>query len=183
MFEEYLQKCRDKMMESLESLNRDIESISTGRANPKLLDSVKVEVYGSFMPLNQLSTVSVPDATTLSVQVWDNSNIRATEKAIIDANLGFSPTVDGAVLRINIPTLSEERRQELSKLAKKYGEDKKVSIRNIRRDIIDSFKKDNESGGKDDIHAFGDLVQKITDEYIEKINEIISKKEKEIMTV
>lgn len=183
MFDKYLEKCRTKMSETIEFLSRDIDSISAGRAKPSLLDTVKVEVYGSFMPLAQLSSISVSSATSLSIQVWDNSNIKAVEKAIIDSNLGFSPSVDGSLIRINIPKLSQERRIELVKLAKKYGEDKKVSIRNIRRDIIDAFKKEVAEASKDNVHAFSELVQKITDEFVGKIDKIVENKEKELMTV
>lgn len=183
MFDKYLDKCRSKMSETIEYLNKDIDSISTGRAKPNLLDTVKVEVYGNLMPLNQLSSISVASSTSLSIQIWDNSNIKPVEKAIVDSNLGFSPIVDGSIIRINIPKLSQERRQELVKLAKKYGEDKKISVRNIRRDIIDSFKKEGLESSKDSIHAFTDLVQKITDEYVVKIDNIVEKKEKELMVV
>ncbi len=181
MFDSYLEKTKIKMSETLEFLKRDIDSISTGRATPNLLDPIKVDVYGSLMPLNQLSNISVPDATTLVIQVWDNSNTKSVERAIVDSNLGFSPVVEGSMLRINIPKLSQERRREMSKLAKKYGEDKKVSIRNIRRDVIDSFKKEESS--KDNIHVFSDLIQKITDEFITKIDKMVSKKEDDLMTI
>ncbi len=183
MFNSYLDRCRNKMSETLEFLKRDIDSISTGRATPNLLDPVKVELYGSLMPLNQLSSISVPDATTLAIQVWDNSSIKAIEKAIIDSNLGFSPAVDGSILRIKIPKLSQERRQEMVKLAKKYGEDKKVSVRNIRRDIIDSFKKEEGDSSKDSVHSFTDAVQKVTDDFVAKIDEIVAKKEKDLMSI
>lgn len=162
-----------------------MDSISTGRATPNLLDNVKAEVYGSLMPLSQLATVSVSDSSTLSIQVWDKNNLRAVEKGIINSNLGFNPLVDGMVMRINIPKLSEERRKELGKLAKKYGEDKKVVVRNIRRDILDEFKRNEKEIGasKDQIHSFNDIVQKITDEFVAKIDELVSLKEKDIMKV
>ncbi len=183
MFDIYLEKCRTKMSETLAFLKRDINSISTGRATPALLDPVKVDVYGSLMPLSQLSTISASDSTTLSVQVWDNSNVRSVEKAISDSNLGFSPVVEGSLLRINIPKLSQERRMEMVKLAKKYGEDNKISIRNIRRDIIDSFKKSEDEVGKDSVHAFNDMIQKITDDFVTQIDEIVVKKEGDLMTI
>lgn len=185
MINELSSKVRQKMTDTLSSLKRDMDSISTGRATPNLLDPVKVEVYGSFMPLSQVATISVPESTTLSIQVWDKENIRAVEKAIINSNLGFNPLVDGMTIRIIIPKLSEERRKELSKLAKKYGEDKKVAIRNNRRDILDEFKKAEKenSASKDQAHSFGEIVQKITDEFVKNIDEMVAKKEQELMKI
>lgn len=174
-------KARTRMEDSMNSLKRDLDSISTGRAAPNILDTIRVEVYGSLMPLSQLATVSAPDATTLSIQVWDATNTKATEKAIINSSLGFNPMVDGNVLRIAIPKLSEERRRDMAKLAKKYGEDKKVAIRNIRRDALDEFKKDEAS--KDQVHAFTDIVQKITDEFVAKVDVSVALKEKDLTTI
>jgi len=183
MLNELSDKARKKMDDTMNSLKRDLDSISTGRANPTLLDTVKVEVYGSFMPISQLGSISVPEATTLTIQVWDRENVRAVEKAIVNSNLGFNPTVDGMVLRISIPKLSEERRRDLVKLAKKYGEDKKVAVRNIRRDVLDDFKKHEKEFGKDQIHSFNDIVQKITDEFVKKIDDAVAVKEKDLMKV
>ena len=167
----------------MNSLKRDMDSISTGRATPALLDTIKVEVYGSFMPIAQVGSISVPEATTLSVQVWDRENLKAVEKAIIDANLGFNPLVDGMTLRISIPKLSEERRRDMVKLAKKYGEDKKIALRNVRRDVLDEFKKHEKELGKDQSHSFADIVQKITDEFVKKVDDVIAVKEKDLMKV
>lgn len=183
MFDDLSAKARKKMEDTLNSLHRDLDSISTGRANAKALDPLKAEVYGAPMPFNQLATVSVADSSTLSIQVWDNNNVKAVEKAIINSNLGFNPMVDGQLIRIAIPKLSQERRVELSKLAKKYGEDKKVAIRNIRRDVLDDLKKSEQEVGKDQIHAFSDIIQKITDEFVAKIDESVAKKEKDLMSV
>jgi len=185
MINELTDKTRKKMEDTMNSLKRDMDSISTGRATPNLLDPVKVEVYGSFMPLSQVASVSVPEATTLSIQVWDRENLRAVEKAIINSNLGFNPLVDGMTIRIMIPKLSEERRKEMVKLAKKYGEDKKVAVRNVRRDALDDFKKKEKelAASKDQIHSFNDIVQKITDEFIKKIDDVITSKEKELMKI
>lgn len=171
------------MDDTMNSLKRDMDSISTGRANPSLLDTIRVEVYGSFMPIGQVGSVSVPEATTLAIQVWDRENVKAVEKAIINANLGFNPMVDGMTLRISIPKLSEERRKDLVKLAKKYGEDKKIAVRNIRRDILDEFKKNEKEIGKDQAHSFNDIVQKITDEFVKKIDDAVAVKEKDLMKV
>ncbi|MES2961338.1 MAG: ribosome recycling factor [Pseudomonadota bacterium] len=185
MINELTDKTRKKMEDTMNSLKRDMDSISTGRATPNLLDPVKVEVYGSFMPLSQVASVSVPEATTLSIQVWDRENLRAVEKAIINSNLGFNPLVDGMTIRIMIPKLSEERRKEMVKLAKKYGEDKKIAVRNVRRDALDDFKKKEKelAASKDQIHSFNDIVQKITDEFIKKIDDVITAKEKELMKI
>ncbi len=185
MITEFTDKSRKKMEETMNSLKRDMDSISTGRATPNLLDPVKVEVYGQMMAMSQLASVSVPEATTLSIQVWDRSNVKAVEKAIINSNLGFNPLVDGTVIRIMIPKLSEERRKDLVKLAKKYGEDKKVAVRNIRRDVLDEFKRREKELGasKDQIHGCTDAVQKITDEFVKKIDDVVAAKEKELMKV
>ncbi len=185
MINELADKTRKKMEDTMNSLKRDMDSISTGRATPSLLDPVKVEVYGQFMPISQLASVSVPEATTLSIQVWDRENLRAIEKAIINSNLGFNPMVDGMIIRIMIPKLSEERRRDMVKLAKKYGEDKKVAVRNVRRDVLDDFKRREKEIGasKDQIHSFNDIVQKITDDFVKKIDDTIAAKEKELMKI
>jgi ribosome recycling factor len=185
MLNELSDKTRKKMEDTMNSLKRDMDSISTGRANPTLLDSVKAEVYGSLMPISQLASVSVSDSTTLTIQVWDRENVKAVEKGIINANLGFNPLVDGTTLRISIPKLSEERRRDLVKLAKKYGEDKKVALRNVRRDVLDDFKRREKELGasKDQIHSFNDIVQKITDDFVKKVDEVVVNKEKDLLKI
>lgn len=183
MINQLADKTRHKMEETMNSLKRDMDSISTGRASPTLLDTIKVEVYGSFMPIAQVASVSVPEATTLSIQVWDRDNVKAVEKAIINSNLGFNPMVDGMLVRIMIPKLSEERRRDMVKLAKKYGEDKKIALRNIRRDVLDEFKRNEKEVGKDQAHSFTDIVQKITDEFVKKVDDVIAVKEKDLMKV
>jgi ribosome recycling factor len=183
MINQLADKARKKMDDTLGSLKRDLDSISTGRASPNLLDTIRVEVYGQFMPIGQLANVSVPEATTLSIQVWDRENVKAVEKAITNSNLGFNPAVDGTSLRISIPKLSEERRRDLVKLAKKYGEDKKIALRNVRRDALDDFKKNEKELGasKDQVHGFTEIVQKITDEFVAKVDQMVEGKEKELM--
>ena len=185
MIEELYKNTRERMEEALHSLVRDLSSISTGRATPDLLNTVKVESYGSFMPLTQLTSISVPDSRTLSIQVWDKNSVKSVEKAIIDSNLGLNPMTDGQLIRISIPKLSEERRIEMSKLAKKYGEDKKVAIRNIRRDILDDIKKveKQSSISKDQIHDFGEKIQEITDGFIKRIDDLVNAKEKDLMSI
>jgi len=181
MINELANKARKKMEDTMVSLKRDLDSISTGRASPTLLDHVRAEVYGAMMPLAQVASINVSDATTLSIQVWDRENVKRVEKGIIDSNLGFNPMIDGQTIRIMIPKLSEERRKDMVKLAKKYGEDKKVAVRNIRRDILDDFKKHEKDIGKDQGHSFLDIVQKITDEFVKKIDDAIAVKEKDLM--
>ena len=182
--QELIDQAELKMSESIDFLHKELSTIITGRANPSLLDNVKIESYGSLMPINQLSNISAPDASTINLQVWDKEMVKSIEKAIMNADLGLNPMSDGQLIRITIPKLSEERRLELVKLAKKYGESKKVQIRNIRRDYIDKFKKENkETGSKDDIHAFTDQLQKITDDYIIKIDILISEKGEDLTTI
>lgn len=183
MINQLTDKLRKKMDETIQSLKRDMDSISTGRANPNLLDAIRVEVYGSMMPISQLANISVPEATTLSIQVWDKESVKAIEKAILNANLGFNPMSEGTTIRIAIPKLSEERRKDLAKLAKKYGEDKKIALRNIRRDVLDEFKKNEKELGKDQAHGFNEIVQKITDEFVAKVDETVMHKEKDLMKV
>ena len=183
MINELVDKARKRMEDTMMSLKRDLDSISTGRATPSILDTIKPEVYGSLMPLAQVASVSVSDATTLVIQVWDRENVKAVEKAIINSNLGFNPLVDGMNIRIMIPKLSEERRKEMCKLAKKYGEDKKIAIRNVRRDGLDDFKKREKEFGKDQIHSFNEIIQKITDEFVKKIDDAVVVKEKDLMKV
>jgi ribosome recycling factor len=171
------------MEDTMNSLKRDLDSISTGRASPVLLDTIRVEVYGALMPISQVASVSVPEATTLTIQVWDRDTVKLVEKAIINSNLGFNPTVDGMTLRISIPKLSEERRRDLVKLAKKYGEDKKVALRNIRRDVLDDFKKYEKELGKDQSHAFSEIIQKVTDDFVQKTDDAVAVKEKDLMRI
>ncbi len=185
MINELADKARYRMDDIMSFLKRDLDSISTGRANPALLDTVRVEAYGEFMSLLQVASISTPDASTITVQAWDKSMVKPIEKAILNSNLGFNPMIDGQVLRIVIPKLSEERRRDLVKLAKKYGEDKKVAVRNSRRDVLDDFKKREKELGasKDDAHSFADVIQKLTDEYVKKIDDAVLVKEKELMKV
>ncbi len=183
MINQLTDNLRKKMDETMQSLKRDMDSISTGRANPSLLDTIRVEIYGSMMPISQLANISIPESNILSIQVWDKESVKSIEKAIINSNLGFNPMTEGSTIRISIPKLSEERRRDLVKLAKKYGEDKKIALRNIRRDILDEFKKNEKELGKDQIHSFSDIVQKITDEFVSKIDEVIAIKEKDLMKI
>ena len=174
---------KNSMEKTISALKKDLNSVSTGRASPNLLDTVRVEAYGNFVPLNQIANVSVPDASTISIQPWDKSMVNPINKAIMDANLGFTPKIDGTILRINIPKLTEERRKELVKLVKKYGEDKKVSVRNDRRDAMDEIKKQKTSVSEDEIKRANDKIQTLTDEYTKKIDDMVAEKEKEILKI
>jgi ribosome recycling factor len=176
-------KTQELMEKSIQAFKKDLNSVSTGRATPNLLDTVRVEVYGNFVPLNQVANISVPDPTTLSIQAWDKNSVNAINKAILESNIGFSPQIDGAIIRINIPKLSEERRKELTKLVKKYAEDKKVSLRNNRRDALDEIKKQKVTFSEDEIKKFNDRIQKLTDTFVSKIDDMSSEKEKDILKV
>jgi ribosome recycling factor len=185
MINQLTDNLRKKMDETMQSLKRDMDSISTGRANPSLLDTIRVEIYGSMMPISQLANISIPESNILSIQVWDKESVKSIEKAIINSNLGFNPMTEGSTIRISIPKLSEERRKDLVKLAKKYGEDKKIALRNIRRDALDDFKKNEKELGasKDQVHGFTEIVQKITDEFVAKVDQMVEGKEKDLMKI
>ncbi len=174
-----------RMEKTIESLRADFGSLRAGRAHVSLLDGIMVEAYGSMTPLSQVGTISVPDARTLSVSVWDRGLTKAVEKAIVESDLGLNPASDGQLIRIPIPPLSEERRKELIKVAGKYTEANKVAIRNIRRDALDSvkkLKKDN-AISEDDEKRYENEVQKMTDDAVKKIDEMLAQKEKDIMQV
>ncbi|MCK5284441.1 MAG: ribosome recycling factor [Alphaproteobacteria bacterium] len=170
-----------RMDGAVDVLKTEFSGLRTGRASANLLDCVQVDVYGSKMPINQVGTVSVPESRLLVVQVWDASNTKAVEKGIMDAGLGLNPQPEGTVIRIPIPDLNEERRQELTKVAGKYAESARVAVRNVRRDGMDSIKKDDES--EDEQKRLSVDVQKLTDDIVQKIDKMLSDKEKDIMTV
>jgi ribosome recycling factor len=160
-------------------------SIRAGRANPSLLDKVVVEYYGSEMPVNQVANISTPDPRTLLIQPWDKSVLPEIERGILKSELGLNPNNDGSVIRITIPALTEERRNELVKLVRKTGEDAKVAIRNIRRDANDTLKKMEKNGEipEDTLRRGQDEVQKLTDQYIKKVDDVVADKEKEILEI
>jgi ribosome recycling factor len=173
-----------RMTGAVESLKHDLSGLRTGRANVALLDPVVCEVYGSMMPLNQVATVSAPEARMLSVQVWDKANVIAVEKGIAHANLGLNPIVDGQTLRLPIPDLTEERRKELAKLAHQYAEKAKVAIRNVRRDAMEMLKEDEKKKeiSEDDHKRLDAEVQKLTDRFVGEVDAATEHKEKEILT-
>ena len=171
------------MVKAIDSLKKDLMGINTGRANPALLDGVKVESYGSLTPLNRVANISASDATTLLVQVYDKSLIHSVEKAIQLADLGMTPQTDGSLIRLNIPKLTEERRKELAKLVKKYGDDRKVSIRNIRKDGNEEAKKLKGTISEDQIKKAENDIQKLTDKYNTEIDKLVDEKSKSLLTM
>jgi ribosome recycling factor len=180
-----LSQLNTKMEGAINVFENNLKGLRVGRASANFLDPVQAEAYGSRQPISQLATISTPDARTISIQVWDKSVVKQIEKAIAESNLGLTPMTDGQNIRINIPSLSEERRKDLVKVAAKYSEESKVSVRNIRRDIMDGFKKleKDKTISEDELRSLGDKVQKITDEFIAKIEKTFSVKEKEILSI
>jgi ribosome recycling factor len=172
-----------RMHGATEALKHDLAGLRTGRASTALLDPVQVEVYGSHMPLNQVATVSTPEARMLSVQVWDRSNVQMVDKAIRSAGLGLNPIVDGQIIRLPIPELTEERRKELAKLVGQYAEKARVAVRNVRRDGMDHLKQDEKKHeiSEDERKRLEQEVQKLTDETIKEVDELADAKEKEIL--
>ncbi|MDD4617333.1 MAG: ribosome recycling factor [Alphaproteobacteria bacterium] len=176
-----LNQTKQRMEGSVEALKKEFSGLRTGRASVNLLDSVHVEAYGSAQPINQVGTVSAPEPRLLTVQVWDGSLVKNVEKAIRESGLGLNPQPDGQLIRVPLPELSAERRQELVKIAGKYTEQAKVSVRNVRRDSMDSVKK--EKLPEDETKGMNDKIQKLTDEFIKKIDDLYTVKEKEITHV
>lgn len=176
---------KEKMEKSLNSLKNELQTIRAGRANPKVLDKVVVDYYGTKTPLNQLANFSIPEARILLVQPYDKSAIKDIIKGINEADVGINPTIDGDVIRLIFPELNEERRRELAKDVKKTGDDIKVSLRNIRREANDFIKKlkDNNEATEDDVKLFEKDVQKLLDDYTKKVDEAVDAKTKEIMTL
>ena len=174
-----------KMDKSIISLKKDISTLRTGRANTNMLDTIKVDVYGQLMPIDQLATVSVPEARLISIQVWDKSNLALIESSIQKSELGINPQVDGQIIRLRIPDLTEERRKDLIKILKNMGEKGKVSIRNIRREANEDLKKQLKDKviSEDQNKSFEKTIQKLTDANIENIEKLITEKEKEIIQI
>ena len=174
-----------RMRASLDALKREFSGLRTGRASANLLDPVHVMVYGARMPLNHVATVSVPEPRMISVQVWDRSNVTAVDKGIREANLGLNPIMDGQILRLPIPSLTADRRQELVKLAHKYAEQSKVAVRNVRREAMDLLKKLEKDGkmSQDDHRGHSEKVQELTDRIIKEVDSTLVTKEAEIQKV
>ena len=183
MPESILREAEDRMKKSLEALASDFARLRTGRANPTILNGITINYYGAPMPINQIAAISVPEARLLVIKPYDRSVLGDIEKAIIAADLGIQPQNDGEVIRLAFPQPTEERRRELAKEAAKYGEQTKVAIRNIRRDANERFKKIEKAKEitEDDLRAYLDDVQKLTDKYIEKVDQAVKDKEEEIL--
>ena len=177
--------CEQKMQSTLQSLTQDLSSIRTGRAHVSMLDLIRAEVYGQKMPLNQLATISTPESQLVTVQVWDANNVKFVEKAIRESDLNVNPSVDGQIVRVPVPKLSEERRKELIKIVKNQSEKIKISIRNIRREGMDSLKEflKNKEITEDENKKISDELQKITDKFIQEVDKKITDKEQEILKV
>ena len=183
MIEDIYQETRESMGKSIASLKKDLNRLRTGRASLSIFDGLKVDYYGTLTPLNQMATLAVPESRLITIQPWDASVLKDIEKAILKSDLGLTPSNDGKIIRLAIPPLTEERRKELVKVVNKMCEDRKVSVRNIRRDaneLLKGMKKDGEIS-EDDAFKAQDQVQKITDEQIKLIDECFKEKEKEIL--
>ncbi|MBO9609318.1 MAG: ribosome recycling factor [Paenibacillaceae bacterium] len=175
----------DRMDKALSALKRELATLRAGRATPSLLDRVQVEYYGAMTPVNQLANINTPDSRTLMIQPWDKSSMSAIEKAIMKSDLGLTPSNDGSTIRIVIPALTEERRSDLVKMTRKFGEEAKVAVRNVRRDANDEIKKLEKSAGlsEDESRRHQDDIQKATDKFIAEVDKTLAAKEKEIMEV
>jgi ribosome recycling factor len=175
----------DHMQKAIESTQRSFNTIRTGRANSSLLDKISVEYYGTDTPVKSLANISTPDASTIAIQPFDRSSMKAIEKAIMLSDIGLTPNNDGSTIRLNIPPLTSERRQELAKVAAKYAEEGKVSIRNIRRDAVDAVRKQEKAKeiSEDEARDAQDKIQKLTDKYSTRVDEVFAVKEKDILKV
>ena len=175
----------EKMDKTINNLKKEYLGLRTGRASASLLEPVSVDAYGAKVPINQIGNISVPESRLISVQVWDESLIQSVEKAIRNSELGLNPMIEGNNIRVPIPELSQERRIEIVKVASKYSEDAKITVRNIRREAMDKIKEEEKqkSISKDDSFQFSEQIQKLTDKYVEKIENIFQDKEKDILQV
>ena len=180
-----IQNLNEKMNNAIMHLEKEFQSLRTSRANPLMLENISVEAYGAKTPINQLGNISAPDPSTLTIQVWDNNLIKNVENAILESNLGLNPQSDGPIIRLPIPKLSEERRQELTKIASQYAENSKVVIRNLRRDFIDIKKNDKKNSeiSEDELKKFINDAQKSTDNSVESIEKLLESKRNEILKV
>ncbi len=174
-----------QMQKALDHLAHEFQGIRTGRAHPALVEDIKVEYYGAMTPLKQMGNVSVPESRQLLITPWDKTAVKAIEKAIQTSNLGINPQTDADSIRLNMPELTRERRVELTKLVRKYGEESKIAIRNLRRDSLESFKKMEKESSitEDDLKRYQKEVQDVTDDYIKQVDQLVSEKEEEIMEV
>ncbi len=185
MADAVLMDVEERMDKAIQSFTRELSTVRAGRANPSLLEKITVDYYGVSTPINQIAQVAVPEARLLTIKPYDKSTLKDIEKAILASDLGLTPSNDGSIIRLSIPALTEARRKELVKVVKKYAEEAKVAIRNIRRDGNDDLKKLEKNGDitEDALHSYGDDIQELTDKHITKIDEITKDKEEEIMEV
>ncbi len=185
MVDDILKDVESRMQKSIKTLEKDFTAIRTGRANPSIFDGVKVEVYGTEMPLNQVATISCPEPRLVVIQPWDKSNLGPIEKSILKSDLSLNPNNDGSIIRIQIPDLTEERRKEYVKMARQKAEDCRVALRNVRRDGNDMIKdlEKNKDISEDEAKAGMDEIQKITDKYVDEVQDLTDNKEKEILNI
>jgi ribosome recycling factor len=185
MMQEFKKKANEKMNNAVEAFKKDLATFRTGRASLSILDNIRVDYYGSLVPLNQVATLGIPEPRTITIQPWEQKMVGEIERAIMKSDLGLTPINDGKTIKINIPPLTEERRKQLVKVVRKRAEEARVAVRNIRRDIIEEIKKAEKDKklSEDDSRKIQDEIQKITNSFIEKIDKILEQKEKEIMEV
>lgn len=185
MAEPDIKDIKHRMKRAVETLHSEFAGLRTGRASASMLDPVMVEAYGTQMPINQVASINVPDARMLTVQVWDKSNVKNVEKAIRSSGLGLNPQPEGSLIRVPIPEMTEERRNELVKVAHRYAEQARVAVRNVRRDGMDQVKKLEKRGdmSQDDAKSWYDKIQKLTDDFIKDIDQTLERKEKDIKQV
>ncbi|MDE2724880.1 MAG: ribosome recycling factor [Gemmatimonadota bacterium] len=185
MIDEIMAEARTAMQKSVIALQNEMGAVRTGRANAHLLDQIRVEYYGTQMPINQVATVGVPEPRLIALQPWDKSAIPLIEKAILESNLGLTPTNDGTIIRLPIPQLTEDRRRELVRVVRQYAEESRISVRNTRRDANELIRDAQKEGEipEDDARRTTDRVQDLTDEFVAKIDEVLKEKEEEIMEV
>ncbi|MCX7988934.1 MAG: ribosome recycling factor [Thermodesulfovibrio sp.] len=185
MMQEFKKKANEKMNQAVEIFKKDLSTFRTGRASLSIFDNIRVDYYGSMLPLNQVATLGIPEPRTITIQPWEQKMVGEIEKAIMKSDLGLTPINDGKTIKINIPPLTEERRKQLVKVVRKRAEEARVTIRNIRRDIIEEIKKAEKDKklSEDDSRRAQEEIQKITNSFIEKIDQILEQKEKEIMEV
>ena len=185
MVDEIMSETRQAMQKAVEALHHEMATVRTGRANAHLLDQIRVDYYGSQMPINQVATVGIPEPRLIAIQPWDKSAIPLVEKAIMESKLGLMPSNDGTIIRLPIPQLTQERRQELVKVVRQYAEESRISVRNARRDANELIKDGQKEGEipEDDAKRGTDRVQNLTDEFVKKIDDVLKEKEDEVMEV
>ncbi len=185
MLKEVLKITEESMASAIAHLQHDLSGIRTGKANPALLDSIRVDYFGQQVPLKQVASIAVPDPRLITIQPWDKSVVPEIEKAILGSELGLNPQNDGTIIRLPIPQLTEDRRKDLVKVVKRLGEDAKVSLRNIRRNVNEDIRKLEKSHdiGEDEMHSNQEEIQKLTDSYVKQVEEVVSTKEKDVLEI